>query len=194
MAPLSWLPSAGAQVALAAVFLLAALSKVLDVGALGGTLAQLGVRRSLARPLAASVVMAELVAGLGMLLVPAAPWPRALVAALAIGFAAVGITAVASRRSVACTCFGNARSGRLGWRQVWLLPLWLGLAALAQWHPPAWGWRQGLLGLAAILLGFHAWRLPREVRLWRELRADRLAIGDPAPAGSGAVATEAVVP
>jgi uncharacterized membrane protein YphA (DoxX/SURF4 family) len=179
---LNWLPSAGAHIALAAVFLLAGLSKVLNLGALGQTLGQLGVRRSLARPLAVAIVVAELGAALGLLLLPAAPWPRALVAALTLGFAAAGIAAVASRRSVACTCFGNARSGRLGWRQVWLLPLWLGLAALAQWRPPTWGWRHGLLGLAAVLLGLHAWRLPRELRLWRELRADRLAIGNPSPA------------
>src|SRR6266536_3062615 len=92
------------------------------------------------------------------------------------GVAATGLRAVLTRQQIACNCFGNLRGEILGWRQVALLPCWLALTATAQTHPPAWGPRQGLLGLAVLLAGLACARLPRELRLWHRLRGNRLAI------------------
>src|SRR6266540_509088 len=103
---------------------------------------------------------------------------RPALALPAAGFAVAGLWAVLTRRQVPCSCFGNLRREALGWRQVALLPCWLALVAAAQWRPPAWGARQGLLGLAALLAVFACGRLPQQLRLWRQLRSDRLAIDE----------------
>jgi len=166
------------QVLLAGVLILAALAKTLALREVTGTLEGLGVRRVLALPAGAGIVAAELAAGAGLLVSPAQVWPRVLVVALAVAFAVAGLWAVLTRRQVPCNCFGNLRREILGWRQVALLPCWLALAAAAQSHPPAWGARQGLFGLAVLLAGLACARLPQELRLWRGLRGDRLAIDE----------------
>lgn len=167
-----------AQVLLAGVFTFAALAKTPTLPEVAGTLQRLGARPALALPAAGGVVAAELAVGVGLLISPAQRWPRVLGVALATGFAVAGLWAVLTRRQVPCSCFGNLRREALGWRQVALLPCWLALVAAAQWRPPAWGARQGLLGLAALLAVFVCGRLPQQLRLWRQLRSDRLAIDE----------------
>lgn len=168
-----------AQLVLATVFVHAATAKLRSPADLRRTLERLGVWPALAGGLAASVIAAELAAGLGLLAVPSSPWPRVLVVLLGFGFAAAGLAALASRQQIACACFGGSRPGRLGWRQVAWLPVWLALAAMAQWRPPGWSLEQGLLGVSLLALGLLAWQLPAELRIWRQLRGDRLAVGDP---------------
>lgn len=165
-----------AQLAVAVVFLHAALSKAAGLSIMQDTIEQLGVRGPLSRPAAVAVVAAELLAAVTLLTVPASWWPRVLAGSLAIGFAGAGVWAVATKRRVACRCFGNANTGLLGWRQVQLLPVWLGLLALAQWRSPDWTAHEGGAVLAVAIFGLMAWRMPGSLRLVRALRADRIAI------------------
>jgi hypothetical protein len=172
------LVGAGSQALLAVLFLMAGLSKAGDVGRLQRTIEQLGLDRARARPAAVAVVGAELATAVGLLVSPPASWPRALVVALAGGFALAGLKALSVREPIGCSCFGNMKQGLLGWRQVALLPGWLALAAVAQARPPTWEPGQGLVGLAALVLALGFWQVAREWPRYRELRADRLAIGE----------------
>ncbi|MGH8910293.1 MAG: MauE/DoxX family redox-associated membrane protein [Egibacteraceae bacterium] len=170
---------------LAIVFTSAALSKVLGTADLRRTLERLGVRRAASMPVAIGIIAAELVAGVGLFVVPERPWPRILAAALAIAFAGAGIKALRMRQRIPCNCFGSTGRGLLGRRQVALLPGWLLLVTLAQWRSPDWEPRQGLLGLAALVVALACRQIP--VRLWLQLRADRIALAEswyPAPSAA----------
>lgn len=165
-----------AQLTLAAVFLWASLAKLSATGRLSDTIGRLGVPAGLATAAAPSLVALEVAAAVGLIIGPAWWWPRVLAVLLATSFAVAGTVAVATRRTIACHCFGSVGDGVLGWRQVGLLPLWLGLAALAQrWHV-AWGVDDGLGVLVVVLLALTAVRLPGHVRTVRTLRADRVAM------------------
>jgi hypothetical protein len=168
--------SAISQVALATVFVWAGLSKSLAVGGLADSIERLGFGAALAKPVAVTVIGAELTAAIGLFVFPSSIWPRALVGLLAAGFAIAGLMAVGSKRRIACACFGNLGRGLLGWRQVLLLPLWLGLAGLAQWQPPGWTMQEGLVIFAFALLALVVPRLPRHLRMVRRLREDRVAL------------------
>jgi hypothetical protein len=174
------LAGTGAQALVAALFLVAGLWKAADLGRLERTLEQLGLDRAQARPVAVAAVGAELVAAAGLLASPAASWPRALVVALAAGFALAGLRALAVEQPIGCSCFGSLSQGRLGWRQVALLPGWLLLVALAQARPPAWDSTQGLAGLAALLMALAAWQAARGVPRYQALRVARRTAGQPA--------------
>jgi hypothetical protein len=165
------------QGALIAIFLVAALSKVLTNRALTQTISKLGFS-AIARPVALIVIGAELLAVTAMTIMPSATWPRALFALLALSFAGAGILALGAEEKIKCGCFGGGGAA-LGWRQVLYLPLWLGLAAAAEFAPPSWSVDEGLAGLAALLLALVAWKLLAEVRLWRVLRSDRMVIPNP---------------
>jgi hypothetical protein len=69
------------------------LSKLPKLHDLQRTLAQLGIG-SLTRPAALALVSAELIAAVGLATSPQETWPRVLVAALAVGFAAAGMRAL----------------------------------------------------------------------------------------------------
>jgi len=168
--------AAAAQVAIAVVFLYAALSKVAGPASIQDTIERLGVSRSLSRPAGIAVIAAEGLTAVTLLTAPASWWPRALAGLLALAFAGAGAWAVATRRRVACRCFGNANTGTLGWQQVRALPMWLALVALAQWQPPSWSGEAGGVVLAFVIFGLMAWRGLAARGLVRFLRADRLAI------------------
>jgi hypothetical protein len=171
----SWIGTA-AQVTVAVVFLYAALAKAADPSSFRNTVEGLGIRHPLSGPVAGAVVVVESLTAATLLTVPASWWPRVLAGVAAIGFAGVGVWAVATKRRVACRCFGNANAAVLGWRQVRLLPVWLGLVALAQWRPPDWTGHEGGVVLAFVIFGLLAWRMAGSLRLVRELRGDRIAI------------------
>lgn len=167
---------AAAQLALGAVFLWAAASKVLAVNQLRDTLEQLGVDTALARAGAPLVVAAEFAAGAGLIVVPGSWTPRGLVVVLASAFALAGLFAVRTGRRVNCHCFGGTANRLLGWRQVWQWPLWVGLAAIAHWRPADWAWRDGVAILAFVLVALTLMRLPGQLRLMRRLQGDRIAL------------------
>jgi hypothetical protein len=166
-----------AQIALIAIFTVAALSKILTFRDLGRTIGRLGLT-AVAEKAAIAVIAAELVAVTGLTVLPSATWPRALIAPLAVAFAGAGIRALGIKEKIKCGCFGNG-GAVLGWRQLLDLPLWLALAVLAEASPPSWNTEQGLGGLAALLLALVAWKLVAELRLWRPLREDRIVIPEP---------------
>ena len=161
---------------LAGVFAFAGLSKAIGLQDFRSTLGRLGINDARTKPVALGVVAAELLAAAGLLISPAQTWPRMLVAALAIAFALAGLTALRTEEPIDCNCFGNLRQGFLGWRQVVLLPCWLLLATLAQWSPPTWSARQGLVALTSLALAVAYWQVLRAVPAWRALRGDRLAL------------------
>ncbi|MGH8930476.1 MAG: MauE/DoxX family redox-associated membrane protein [Egibacteraceae bacterium] len=166
------------QLVLAAAFTVAALSKVLGLPDLRRTFEQLGIRQELSQPTAAGLIAVELLTGVALVAAPTQPWPRALVIALAAAFAAAGAKALVSKQPVSCNCFGSLAPGRLGWRQVWSLPCWIALVILASLEPPTWSPRQGLLSLSAAVTVLACCRIPAQLRLWRELRAERIALQD----------------
>jgi len=100
-----------------------------------------------------------------------------LVVALALAFALAGVKGLQAEEPIDCSCFGNLRQRVLGWRQAALLPCWLLLAALAQWSPPSWSARQGMVAFTALVLAVAYWQVLRAVPAWRALRGDRLALG-----------------
>ncbi|MFJ2029147.1 MauE/DoxX family redox-associated membrane protein [Streptosporangium sp. NPDC087985] len=166
-----------AQIALIAIFMVAALSKILTFRDLGRTIGRLGLT-AVAGNAAIAVIMAELLAVTGLAVLPAATWPRVLITLLAAAFAGAGIRALGIKEKIKCGCFGNG-GAVLGWRQVLYLPLWLALAALAEAGAPGWNGEQGLAGLSALLLALVAWKLFAELRVWRPLREDRMVIPEP---------------
>lgn len=160
---------------LAGTFVIAAVSKARAVRSLGTTIVSLGTPSWLARPTAIAVVAGEGAAAVGLAVVPTAWWPRLLVVVLAAGFAGAGAVALLGHRRISCSCFGSLSGARLGWRQITLLPLWWGLAGLAQGWAPAWNVTVGVLGLDVVVIGLLARALITQRRLWRAVRGSRLA-------------------
>jgi hypothetical protein len=167
--------AAAAQVALAAVLLVAASAKAGSLPSFAATVRALGV--PLPGPAAVSVVVAEAVAATGLLGWPGAAWPRLLTGLLALAFAAAGASALARRRTIACACFGGGGQGRLGRRQLLALPVWLAALALST-RVTGWSVTAGLAGLAAVALAAASLRAAAIVPTWRVLRADRIAVGE----------------
>ncbi|MEU6035899.1 MauE/DoxX family redox-associated membrane protein [Actinomadura sp. NPDC047616] len=176
---LDWtVPGSTAQVCLAAVLTYSSLAKISGLGAFREVLLRLGAG-GLARPLAVAVITAELCAGVMLLAVPEAWWPRALVVLLALGFAGAGVRALALREQVHCNCFGTGGgSAPLGRRQLALLPAWLAAAGLAQAGAPGWDAERGLAVLAVLLIACTGLRLVPAVRALRTLRAERAAFAE----------------
>lgn len=168
--------SGTAQAVLCGVFLVAGVSKLRAVSDLRLTLARLGVGRT--SFFAAALIVSELGTVAGLAVRPAAAWPRFMVAVLALAFTAAGVRALRSKREVTCACFGTLRGGALGWRQIGLLPLWLSLAAIAQWHPPSWAPETGLLGLASLMLVMAGREILHAAPTFVRLRGDRVAVAE----------------
>jgi hypothetical protein len=166
------------QALLGSALFTAAMLKASSIRELKGTLVALGLPAKAAQSLAWVVVGAEAAAGITLIALPEAAWPRVFTAFLALAFASIGIRALAARRRIACGCFGSLGRRNLGWIQVLALPMWLGLCVMAQLHPPRWSWEQGLLGLTALVGALLVWQSVREVRVWSALRGDRIAINE----------------
>lgn len=78
--------------------------------------------------LAMALGVLESGAGLALVLLPG-QWVTALwIFGLAAIFAAAAALAIFRDLDVDCACLGSIRSARLGWRQLALMPLWLGIA------------------------------------------------------------------
>lgn len=78
-----------------------------------------------------SVPLLELTAGFALLSTPRFAPTAVLVAGLGVAFAAAGVLVLIRRTRVKCACFGRGDGGDLGLRQIAMLPLWGGVAALA---------------------------------------------------------------
>lgn len=124
--------------------------------------------------LARGVPALELAAAV-LLLTGAARPGAVLTAVLGLSFGAAGLMAMRGRTRIPCACFGPRDSGRLGWTQVALVPVWLLVAAGALYLPAI----SGTAGVVAFIVlaevagllvaGYlmapriHAWRLSRVV-------------------------------
>jgi hypothetical protein len=169
------LVGAGATVGLAGTFLWSSLSKALVVPGFRQTLHQLGLPSGLARHVALAVVLAEFVTAGGLLIATSSWWPRAAVVILAVSFGSAAGWTIATRRRVACRCFGST-SRQLGTRHLALTPVWIGLAVIAQIVPPTWNVVSGLAILAGLLLALIAIQQLHLFPLMRTLRGDRIAL------------------
>jgi len=172
-APLAALFSTVLSLALAGVLLWSGLDKLRDRVPNAATLRRLGVTARLAGPAAGGVALLEVVVALGLVWRPGATWVLAGVAALATAFAAAGALALRQDEPIHCSCFAGA-GGRLGWRQLALLPAWLAAATWLHAAPVA------PAASAAARFAFVALALAslRAAVVWRargEARGDRLS-------------------
>jgi hypothetical protein len=161
---------------LASVFVVGGVEKLRSRSAFARTLTGLRVPGALVPALAVAVPAAEIATAAGLMLAPASRWPAAGLAGLGTAFAAAGLLSLRSPEPVACSCLGAAGEGYLGRRQVLLLPVWLGSAALLLLAPPAWSFTVGIQLLALAVVaggGLHAVRI---VAAWRNDAAFRRAI------------------
>lgn len=157
----------------AAVLLLyAAVHKLAAPRAFRSTLTTLGVPWP--APVSAGVPVLELAAGSTLLSAPRSAVAAGLVAGLGVAFAVAGVLALRSGTKVKCACFGRVGAGDLGLRQIAVLPLWAGVAAVALRTPeqsPA-----GPAAAAAVIWGLAVCAALRVVVLMRRNREDMQAM------------------
>jgi hypothetical protein len=78
--------------------------------------------------LAMTLGLLESGAGLALVLLPG-QWVTAFwISGLAAAFAAAAVFAIVRDLNVECACLGSSVSARLGWRQLVLMPVWMGIA------------------------------------------------------------------
>lgn len=166
--------SAALVVAACAVLTWAGLEKARDRQPLASTIRALGLPSGTATAGATIVPLAELLTVLAILAGAPPVVPRVLLVALGVGFAAVAAWSLATRRNVACACFG-ASQRPLGWRQFVALPLWLA-AAWSTGTLPHTGVRQRLVIFTTGMLALTAARAVQAVRRGIGARGDRRAM------------------
>jgi hypothetical protein len=156
----------------ASVLLWAGLEKAREPGSAASMLRALGVPARLATA-GVLVIPAELAVAVGLVFRPDSIWTQGGVVVLAGAFAVAGLLALRRDESIRCACFGSARGGYLGAKQVVALAPWLvgiGILNVADVPPPSATRAAALLaGVALIMAG---------VRLISVLGASHEARGD----------------
>src|SRR4051794_40429390 len=107
-----------ARIALAAVFLTAGATKLLDRPGFRRVLAAFGLERSLAHPVSVLIPVAEVAVAAGLLVASAARWAALGALLLLAVFGAAILGALARGRAPDCHCFGRLRSARIGWHTL----------------------------------------------------------------------------
>jgi thiol-disulfide isomerase/thioredoxin len=107
-----------ARLLLAAVFVIAAAGKLLDVAASRKALVDFGVPRSIANPGGVVLPLAELATAVALLIRPSAPWGAAAALVLLAGFIAGMSRALARGEAPDCHCFGTIHSEPVGRSQI----------------------------------------------------------------------------
>lgn len=118
------------QLGAALVLLLSGALKLAEPSGIVRTIQALGLPGD-ARRQAAALGLVELITAGALVLAPGSLAAGGLVLALGLAFAVAGAIALAGRIDVHCACMGEGFSGRLGWRQVALLPAWVLVAGAA---------------------------------------------------------------
>ena len=104
-----------ARFALAAVFSVAGLAKLLDLTGSRAAITSFGLPKMLAAPLGVALPVIELLVAIALIPAPSASW-GALGALILLGLFVVGIAGVMIRgREAECHCFGQLHSSRVGW-------------------------------------------------------------------------------
>jgi uncharacterized membrane protein YphA (DoxX/SURF4 family)/thiol-disulfide isomerase/thioredoxin len=107
-----------ARVILAAVFTVAAITKLFNLSGARQAVTQFGVAPRLAAIVTALLPFVELTVAAGLIATPSARW-SALVALILLTVFTVAVARnVAAGRRSKCNCFGSLRSGPIGWRTV----------------------------------------------------------------------------
>ena len=119
-----------ARLILAAVFLVAALTKLADRAGTRQAIADFGVPAFLAPPLATLLPLLELAAALALLPLASAWWGAIAILALLAVFTAAILVNLARGRKPNCHCFGQISSAPVGWRTVARNVILAALAAL----------------------------------------------------------------
>jgi hypothetical protein len=169
----SWMAATLVVVA-CAVLTWAGLEKARDRRPLASTMRALGFPSGIATAAATIVPLAELGTVLAVLAGTPPAVPLVLFVALGVGLAGVATWSLATRRNVACACFG-ASERPLGWRQLVALPLWLA-AGWSTTALPHSGVRQRLAIFCTGMLIFIAARAVQAIRRGIGARGDRRAM------------------
>lgn len=151
-----------ARVLLGVIFTVAAATKLADRGDHRRAVAGFGVPQALAGPLGWALVLAELAAGLMLLVGPFIRVGALTVMVLAAAFSVAVVVNLARDRRPACHCFGRFSSAPIGWTTVARNGCIAAAAAFVALEGQ-FGW--GFSVLTITLLGL--WIGPRVRRNWR---------------------------
>lgn len=163
------------RVVVAVVLVTSSVAKLYAPTEFMAVLRELGLRQPRGWWLA--TCMAEL-AVVVCLAVPLNPLvPAVLVAFIGIVFAAAGVRGLLSTKTIQCACFGAGHSWKLGWAQIYVLPLWLAAAVAVTWWQPV-DEIQGAALAAAVLVVPLLVFMVRLAGWARYARADRLAMAE----------------
>jgi hypothetical protein len=171
------MPTVGLLIVLvvSAILLWAGLEKIRAGQEFAGTLSALGMPAVLVRVIRPATPIAEVLAAVGLVVTPSAPWPRLTVLVLAVSFAGAGIVGLRAEEPVRCSCFGTTAHRTLGWFQLAALPAWLLAVGGVTATRPSWSVHDGIRDLVGLILALGAVRATTLVRLRRLTEADRLA-------------------
>jgi uncharacterized membrane protein YphA (DoxX/SURF4 family)/peroxiredoxin len=104
-----------ARLALAAVFFVAGLAKLLDLAGSRAAITSFGLPNMLAAPIGVALPVIELMVAIALIPASSASW-GALGALILLALFVVGIASVMIRgREAECHCFGQLHSSRVGW-------------------------------------------------------------------------------
>lgn len=161
---------------IAPVLLWAGLEKLRNTKPIAATVRGLGVPRGLSTPVAALVAGTEILLALLVVFRPDHVLTQAGIVALAVVFAIAGLVAMASGKSIKCSCFGVGGGGYLGKSQLAALPLWIAAAGFLKYggtETPS--LETGALYLAGISLAIAGIQGIRVIRSQIGARKDRLS-------------------
>jgi hypothetical protein len=165
-----------AAVAMCAVLLWAALSKLVGLGGFASTLRAVGVPVRWSAAAALSIATAEAMTALLVVFAPGAVWTLAAISTLAAAFTVAATIALLRGARIRCQCFGSVADGYLGWMQVAALPLWIAGTLMLSFGfptPPAVLTSASLFAAAALSIAAAKTLTLRGVV--RAARADRLS-------------------
>lgn len=115
------------QIAAAISLLVAGMWKLAEPSAIREVISTLRIPR----PAIAATLLSttEIAVGLGLLLFPGSIAVALGLLSLAVAFAAAATLSLMRKLHLDCACFGSAIQAPLGWRQLALVPVWIGLSA-----------------------------------------------------------------
>jgi peroxiredoxin/uncharacterized membrane protein YphA (DoxX/SURF4 family) len=132
-----------ARLFLAAVFLLAGLTKFAGYRGFRAAVADFGVPKSLTVPATVAVPIVEVLVAVGLVMPGWARTSAAAALALLLAFSAAITINLARGRQPECRCFGQLQSGPINSRTLVRNGVLVGLAAIVVWRGPGQGLRGG---------------------------------------------------